>query len=85
MQITHDILIRTGEEYAEVVGFAVEGVKGEVVVGIRQIDERVYLTVGIARDVDQRGVDGGLFAEAMKRRNGEQLFERPVVEERLED
>jgi hypothetical protein len=47
--------------------------------------KRADLAVGVAGDVDEDGVDGGLFLEPVQRGDGEELFEGPAVEERLED
>ena len=59
--------------------------QGQRVADVAQVDELVDLAVGIAGDVHQRGFAGGALVEAADGHDGEQLAERPVIEQRLED
>src|SRR5581483_7603159 len=65
--------------------FAVERMELDVVLDVLEVDEAADLAVGIAGDVDEDGVDVGLFVEAVERGDGEELLQRPVIEEGLED
>ena len=85
VQIPHDILIRAGEEHPEVVRLLGERVQCHIILHILEIDEAGDLAVGVAGDVGEDGVHRRAFLEAVERGHGEELFERPVVEERLED
>jgi hypothetical protein len=85
VQVAHDVLVGARQKDAEVVGLVVEGVDGEVGLCVLEIDEAVDLAVGVARDVDEHGVDTRALLEAVEWGDGEKLIERPVVEERLED
>ena len=59
--------------------------KRDVVLHVLQVDEAADLSVGVAGDVDQDGVDRRLLVEPVERRDREELLQGPVVEERLED
>ena len=85
VEVAHDILIRAGEEDAEEVGLPVERVQRDVVLGVLEIDEGGDFPVGVAGDIGEDGVDGGSFLQAVERGDGEELLERPVVEQRLKD
>ena len=85
MEVAHDILICACEENAEEVGLAVERVERDVVLRVLEIDERGDFSVGVAGDISEDGVDGGPFLQAVERGDGEELLERPVVQQRLED
>ena len=55
------------------------------VLHVLDVDEAVDLAVGITSDVDERGINGGLFIQPMNWRDREELLERPVIEEGLKD
>ena len=57
VQVAHDVLVGADEEEAEVVGLAgLEAVQRERVLHVLQVDELADLAVGVAGDVDQRGL-----------------------------
>ena len=91
VQVAHDVLVGAHQEEAEVVGLGqavavgVELVQRQRVAHVAQVNELVDLAVGIAGDVHQRGFARGALVQAADRHDGEQLVERPVVEQRLED
>ena len=85
VQVSHDILVGTEKEKAEEVGLTVEGVKGKAGASAGAIDEVVDFTIRVAGDIDQTPVLGRGFMEAMDRNDREELFEGPVVDERLKD
>ena len=85
MEVAHDILIRAREENTEEVGLAVERVERDVVLRVLEIDERGDFSVGVAGDISEDGIDGGSFLQAVERGDGEELFECPVIQQRLED
>src|SRR4051812_34104749 len=85
VQVAHDVLIRAGQKYPEVIRLLVQRVQREEILHVLQIDEGGNFPVRIARDIDQDRVDGGSLLQPVQRRDREQLLQRPVVEQRLED
>ena len=73
VEVAHDVLVGAGEEDPEVVGFPVQRVQVQVGLGVLQVDEAVDLSVGVAGDVDEDGIDGRLLVEAVERRDREEL------------
>ena len=59
--------------------------EGDVLLDVLQINEAADLSVGVAGDVDEDRVDRGFLLEPVQRGDREELLERPVVEQRLED
>src|ERR1022692_4669148 len=90
VQVPHDVLIGAHQEEAEIVrlrlavAVRVKLVQRQRVAHVAEVDELLHLTVGIAGDIDQRGLARGAFGEAADRHDREQLVKRPVVQQRLE-
>ena len=87
VDVAHDVLVRAGQEDAEVVRRALPiawsgSVSRES--SVRSMNLR-DLAVRVARDVDQRALDVGPLVEAVNRHDREERAERPVIEQRLED
>ena len=86
VKVAHDVLIGAGEEEADVVGVAgVPAVEREGFLHILEVDEFRDFAVRVAGDVHESGVAVWPFVEVVDGHNGEELAERPVVEEGLED
>ena len=86
VEVAHDVLIRAGEEEADVVRLAsMPAVEREGFFHILQVDEFSDFAIRIAGDVYQSRVPVRAFVEPMDRHDGEELAECPVVEEGLEN
>ena len=86
VEIAHDVLIGADKENTEIVGLAVERMERERPADFAiAVDELADLSVRVAGDVDEGGVMLRRFVEAVDRRDGEELSEGPVIEERLKD
>src|ERR1022692_4190165 len=90
VQVAHDVLVCAHQEEAEVVrlrlavAVGIKLMQRQGVPHVAEVDEFVHLPVGIAGDIDQRGLTRGTFGEAADRHDREQLAERPMIEQRLE-
>ena len=62
-----------------------EFVEWESVFDVLEVDELADLAIAIAGDIDERAVAFGEFVESMDGHDWEELAERPVIEEALED
>jgi len=92
VEVPHDVLIGTHKEEAEVIrfgglGMAVdgEGMEGQSIADILEVDEFPDLPIGIASDVDESRFVSGPFVEPAERHDGEELSPSPVIDEGLED
>ena len=86
VEVAHDVLIRAGEEEADVVRLAgMPAVERKGFFHILQVDEFRDFAIRVAGDVHEGRVAVRAFVEAMDRHDGEELAECPVVEEGLEN
>ncbi len=86
VQVAHDVLVGADEKDSEIVHLARNDLmQREGVLDVLQVGEFVDFPVGIAGDIDQRPLVIRLSREAMDRHDREELAERPVIEERLEN
>ena len=86
MQIPQGLLIGSYQEYAYVIivlaGF--DGMQGEGGCHVLTVNEMVYLSVAIARNIRQYGLIRGPLIQTVQRHHGEKLADGPGIRKRLE-
>ena len=86
MQVAHDILVSAHHKDAEIIDFSGhDAMKRQRFLHILEVDKLRNFAIGIACDIHDRSLAIGRRGEAMDWHDGEQLTERPVIEQRLEN
>ena len=86
VQVAEALLVGAHQEDAQVVRLAgLELVQVDGVAHVVEVDELVDLAVGVAGDVAQRRLAGRPLVEPVHRAHREELLDRPVVRQALED
>src|SRR5262249_27669199 len=91
VQVAHDVLVGAHQEKAELVrlglaaAVSVEGMKRQGVTNVAEVDELVYLAIGIARNINKGPFLGGTFIKSVDRDDRKKLAKRPMIQQRLED
>src|ERR1700733_11220421 len=92
VQIAHDVLICACHKEADVIWlgaicsfFRKKRGQWKSRANIFYIRELRDLAIGVAGNIDECAIDYGTFVQSMNRHDGENLSERPVIEQTLED
>ena len=86
MQVPHDVLIGTGEEDPQKVGFpGSDPMDGQGFLHILKINELGHLAIGITGDIDECPTAVGKLVQTMNRHDRKELAESPMIQQRLKD